>query len=348
MYQIRTDLALETQEKMQEDKVELKGVRFSEEHVSKNLTISTVVIETENGAKAMEKPKGTYITIEASNMDEEDEDYHREISEQLAKVLKQLISVKKEDVSVLIVGLGNRAVTPDALGPRVVDNLYITRHIINEYGKYAFGKEHVNRVSSIVPGVMAQTGMESMEIVNGIVKETKPDVVIAIDALAARNTKRLNRTIQVTDTGINPGSGVGNHRHGLNEKSIGVPVIAIGVPTVVDAVSITSDTIDFLLKHIGKSLKEESRSYKKLVPFSSARQIYTDEDLPSPELREQFMGQVGNLEEEEKRQLISEVLTPNGYNLIVTPKEIDTEMEDLATLISNGLNRALHPNVQFS
>ena len=235
MYQIRTDLALETQEKMQEDKVELKGVRFSEEHVSKNLTISTVVIETENGAKAMEKPKGTYITIEASNMDEEDEDYHREISEQLAKVLKQLISVKKEDVSVLIVGLGNRAVTPDALGPRVVDNLYITRHIINEYGKYAFGKEHVNRVSSIVPGVMAQTGMESMEIVNGIVKETKPDVVIAIDALAARNTKRLNRTIQVTDTGINPGSGVGNHRHGLNEKSIGVPVIAIGVPTVVDA-----------------------------------------------------------------------------------------------------------------
>ena len=208
MYQIRTDLALETQEKMQEDKVELKGVRFSEEYVSKNLTISTVVIETENGAKAMEKPKGTYITIEASNMDEEDEDYHREISEQLAK----------EDVSVLIVGLGNRAVTPDALGPRVVDNLYITRHIINEYGKYAFGKEHVNRVSSIVPGVMAQTGMESMEIVNGIVKETKPDVVIAIDALAARNTKRLNRTIQVTDTGINPGSGVGNHRHGSNGR----------------------------------------------------------------------------------------------------------------------------------
>ena len=173
-------------------------------------------------------PRYTRITIVASG----DEQILEQISEQLAKVLKQLISVKKEDVSVLIVGLGNRAVTPDALGPRVVDNLYITRHIINEYGKYAFGKEHVNRVSSIVPGVMAQTGMESMEIVNGIVKETKPDVVIAIDALAARNTKRLNRTIQVTDTGINPGSGVGNHRHGLNEKSIGVPVIAIGVPTV--------------------------------------------------------------------------------------------------------------------
>lgn len=175
------------------------------------------MIETENGAKAMEKPKGTYITIEASNMDEEDEDYHRDLGTACQSV-KAVDQRKKEDVSVLIVGLGNRAVTPDALGPRVVDNLYITRHIINEYGKYAFGKEHVNRVSSIVPGVMAQTGMESMEIVNGIVKETKPDVVIAIDALAARNTKRLNRTIQVTDTGINPGSGVGNHRHGLNEK----------------------------------------------------------------------------------------------------------------------------------
>ena len=257
MYQIRTDLALETQEKMQEDKVELKGVRFSEEHVSKNLTISTVVIETENGAKAMEKPKGTYITIEASNMDEEDEDYHREISEQLAKVLKQLISVKKEDVSVLIVGLGNRAVTPDALGPRVVDNLYITRHIINEYGKYAFGKEHVNRVSSIVPGVMAQTGMESMEIVNGIVKETKPDVVIAIDALAARSVRRLSRTIQITDTGIHPGSGVGNHRNGLTEENLQVKVIGIGVPTVVDAATIVHDSMAHLLDTLEETEQKE-------------------------------------------------------------------------------------------
>ena len=170
MYQIRTDLALETQEKMQEDNIELKGVRFLEERVDSNLTISTVVIETENGAKTMGKPKGTYITIEAGNMDEEDEDYHREIAEQLAKVLRDLVPVKKEEYSVLIVGLGNRAVTPDALGPRVVDNLFITRHVINEYGKYAFGEEKVNRVSSIVPGVMAQTGMETVEIIGGIIR----------------------------------------------------------------------------------------------------------------------------------------------------------------------------------
>ena len=311
MYQIRTDLALETQEKMQEDNIDLKGVRFMEEKVDRNLTVSTVVIETENGAKTMGKPKGTYITIEAGNIDEEDEDYHREISIQLAKVLKQLIPVKKKELSVLVVGLGNRAVTPDALGPRVVDNLYITRHIINEYGTYAFGREKMNRVSSIVPGVMAQTGMESMEIVAAVVKETKPDFVIAIDALAARNTKRLNRTIQVTDTGINPGSGVGNHRHGLNEKSLGVPVIAIGVPTVVDAATIVNDTMFTLVTAMNQSteLKRIGNS-------------------------------LGQLNEMEKYELIRELLSPNLNTMFVTPKDIDESVKRLSFTISEGLNIA--------
>lgn len=311
MYQIRTDLALETQEKMQEEKVELKGVRFKEETIHKNLTISTVVIETENGAKAMEKPKGTYITIEARDMNEEDESYHREISEQLAKVIKQLIGTKREDLSVLVVGLGNRAVTPDALGPRVVDNLYITRHIIREYGNYAFGRKHVNRISSIVPGVMAQTGMETMEIVNGVVKETRPDVVIAIDALAARNTKRLNRTIQVTDTGINPGSGVGNHRHALNEKSIGVPVVAIGIPTVVDAATIVNDTM-----------------YNLIMAMNQDRDLRT------------IGHSLGNLNEAEKYELIRELLSPNLNTMFVTPKDIDESVKRLSYTISEALNIA--------
>ena len=311
MYQIRTDLALETQEKMQEEKVELKGVRFKEETIHKNLTVSTVVIETENGAKAMEKPKGTYITIEARDMDEEDESYHREISEQLAKVIKQLIGTKKEDLSVLVVGLGNRAVTPDALGPRVVDNLYITRHIIREYGNYAFGRKHVNRISSIVPGVMAQTGMETMEIVNGVVKETRPDVVIAIDALAARNTKRLNRTIQVTDTGINPGSGVGNHRHALNEKSIGIPVVAIGIPTVVDAATIVNDTM-----------------YNLIMAMNQDRDLKT------------IGHSLGNLNEAEKYELIRELLSPNLNTMFVTPKDIDESVKRLSYTISEALNIA--------
>lgn len=311
MYQIRTDLALETQEKMQEDHVELKGVRFLEERIDKNLTISTVVIETENGAKTMGKPKGTYITIEAGNMDEENEDYHREISVQLAKIIKGLVREKKEEMSILVVGLGNRDVTPDALGPRVVDNLFITRHIIKEYGKYAFGTDKVNKISSIVPGVMAQTGMESLEIIKGIIDETKPDLIIAVDALAARSAKRLNRTIQVTDTGINPGSGVGNHRHGLNQKSLGVPVISIGIPTVVDAATIVNDTMYNLITAMGES--------ETLNSLGSA---------------------LGNLNEAEKYELIRELLSPNLNAMFVTPKDVDESVKRLSFTISEGLNIA--------
>lgn len=311
MYQIRTDLALETQEKMQEDHVELKGVRFLEQKIDKNLTISTVVIETENGAKAMGKPKGTYITIEALDMDEEDEDYHREISVQLAEVIKKLVPLKKEDVSALVVGLGNREVTPDALGPRVADNLFITRHIIKEYGKYAFGEEKVNRISSIVPGVMAQTGMETQEIIRGVIKETKPDLVVAVDALAARSTKRLNRTIQVTDTGINPGSGVGNHRHGLNEKTLGVPVISIGIPTVVDAATIVNDTMYNLVTALTQS-----------EAFSA------------------IGSSLDKLEDAEKYELIRELLSPNLNTMFVTPKDIDESVKRLSFTISEGLNIA--------
>ena len=311
MYQIRTDLALETQEKMQEDKVELKGVRFTEEEVGKNLVISTVVIETENGAKTMGKPKGTYITIEAGNMNEEDEGYHREISIQLAKIIKQLVPIKKEELSILIVGLGNRAVTPDSLGPRVVDNLYITRHILKEYGKYAFGKDRMNCVSSIVPGVMAQTGIESKEIVAAVVDETKPDVVIVIDALAARNTKRLNRTIQVTDTGINPGSGVGNHRHGINEKSLGVPVLAIGIPTVVDAATIVNDTMSTLFTALSEN----------------------------PEWN-RIGNSVKELNETEKYELIRELLSPGLNTMFVTPKDIDESVKRISFTISEAINMA--------
>jgi len=244
MYQVRTDLALETKEKFEEDNVELKGVRINEEQRGENIKITEVIIETENGAKAMGKPKGIYTTIEAPEMADGDEGYHREISEELANVLKTMIPLEeKEELSILVVGLGNREVTPDALGPRVVDNMLITRHVIREFGKYALGKEHTNLISSIVPGVMAQTGMESVEIVRGVIKESKPDYIVVIDALAARSVKRLNRTIQVTNTGINPGSGVGNHRHGLNKESLGIPVIAIGIPTVVDAATIVNDAI---------------------------------------------------------------------------------------------------------
>lgn len=190
-------------------------------------------------------------------MQEADEDYHREISEELAKQIRDIIPGADTEQSILVVGLGNRDVTADALGPGVVDNLFVTRHIVREYGKAAYDKERMNLVSGIVPGVMAATGMEAAEIVRGVVEQTEPDLVIVVDALAARSTKRLNRTIQITDTGIQPGSGVGNHRNALTKESLGVPVIAIGVPTVVDAATIVGDAIE--------KLEQETESQERMI-----------------------------------------------------------------------------------
>ncbi len=240
-FQVRTDLALEARESFEEDDVEIRGVSIEESYdEERDIRVTKVCIETENGAKAMGKPVGTYITLEAPNLSEPDEDYHREVSEKLAEYLKELLGTEEEK-SVLVVGLGNRDVTPDALGPNTVGNLLITRHVVKEYGKVALGKDKVHLVSGIVPGVMAQTGMETFEIIKGIIEETRPDVVVAIDALAARSSKRLNRTIQISDAGIYPGSGVGNHRNSLTKESLGIPIIAIGVPTVVDAATIIYD-----------------------------------------------------------------------------------------------------------
>lgn len=215
-----------------------------------------VKITTENGARTMGRPQGSYITIEAPGLSVHDEDYHREISLEIARHLQNVINLERE-LSILVVGLGNSAITADSLGPHVVENLHITRHMIREYGLQSLGKEKMHRISGIIPGVMAQTGMETSEIIQGIVAETKPDIVIAIDALAARSTRRLNRTIQITDTGINPGSGVGNHRVGLTEENLQVKVIGIGVPTVVDAATIVHDSMAHLLEALEEAEQKE-------------------------------------------------------------------------------------------
>lgn len=256
-YRIRTDLALEATERFTEENVEIRGVEVREEYDDEKDVRTTVVkITTENGAKTMGRPQGNYITIEAPNLSVADEDYHREISEILAYHLGQLIDLDKEQ-SILVVGLGNQAVTADSLGPHVVENLHMTRHIIREYGLKSTGQEKLHRTSGIIPGVMAQTGMETSEIVQGVVAETKPDLVIAVDALAARSVRRLNRTIQITDTGITPGSGVGNHRNGLTEENLKVKVIGIGVPTVVDAATIVHDSMAHLLEALDESEQKE-------------------------------------------------------------------------------------------
>lgn len=254
---IRTDLALETTERFAEENAEIRGVEVHEEYdEEKDVRTTVVKIVTENGAKSMGRPQGTYITIEAPELSTPDEDYHREISEEISTHLRKLIDLEKEK-SVLVIGLGNAAITADALGPQVVDNLLMTRHIIKEYGLRGIKHKKMHRISGIAPGVMAQTGMETAEIVQGIVSETKPDVVVAIDALAARSVRRLSRTIQITDTGIHPGSGVGNHRNGLTEENLQVKVIGIGVPTVVDAATIVHDSMAHLLDTLEETEQKE-------------------------------------------------------------------------------------------
>ena len=254
---IRTDLALETTERFAEENAEMRGVEVHEEYdEEKDVRTTVVKIISENGAKSMGRPQGTYITVEAPELSAPDEDYHREVSEILSGHLRQLIDLTREK-SILVVGLGNVAITADALGPQVVDNLLMTRHIIKEYGLRGIDHEKMHRISGIAPGVMAQTGMETAEIVQGIVSETKPDVVIAIDALAARSIRRLSRTIQITDTGIHPGSGVGNHRNGLTEENLHVKVIGIGVPTVVDAATIVHDSMAHLLDALEETEQKE-------------------------------------------------------------------------------------------
>ena len=236
---VRTDLALEERESFDGSGVEIHGVEVEEScDEERDVRLTRVKIVSERGAREMGKSRGTYLTLEAPGLASPDEDYHREVSEMIADLLRELTGTAE---SVLVAGLGNRDVTPDALGPQAVSNLMITRHLIREYGREMMGMDGCCVVSGIVPGVMAQTGMETSEILQGIIEETRPDLLIVIDALAARSSSRLNKTIQITDTGIQPGSGVGNHRGSLTKESLGIPVIAIGVPTVVEAAAIVYD-----------------------------------------------------------------------------------------------------------
>ncbi|MBR3762279.1 MAG: GPR endopeptidase [Lachnospiraceae bacterium] len=245
-YEVRTDLALEASESLKTREGHLNGVSVEEKKVPEvDAVITKVQIETKNAAKRMGKPVGTYITMEVPGLAEDDTGFHDKISKLLAEQIRELLGQeeKLEEKSIMIVGLGNRAVTADALGPKVIDHLSVTRHILNTYGKEAYTKA-VPSISAMEPGVMAKTGIETSEMVAGVVKNTNPDCLIVIDALAARSTKRLYTTIQISNTGISPGSGVGNHRNAINEEVMGVPVLAIGIPTVVDAATIVGDACE--------------------------------------------------------------------------------------------------------
>lgn len=308
-FEVRTDLALEVRESFKGDGGEIKGVilekHWDEESGAK---ITRVVIENRAGSQAMGKPEGTYITLEAEELIEEEKEGSEKIAGCLARCLSELVNEtgrKKKAGNVLAVGLGNQEVTSDSLGPLVIGELKINNHLTDS-------KETGWKLSAIVPGVMAQTGMETAQIVKGIVKETNPALVIVIDALAARSPARLGRTIQLTNTGIQPGSGVGNHRCSLTRETLGVPVIALGVPTVVGAASIVYDTMDSLM-----------------------RLMASDENLRAA--AEVF----GSMEEQERLELIRELLGPRFGSMFVTPKDIDAVVKSLGQTISRGINLAL-------
>ena len=312
----RTDLALEENERIQSSSARLKGVRAEEEYLEdEDIRITTVYIDTENAAKKMGKPKGVYITLESSSMSMPEEGESRGVSMQLAKAVKGLLpkGEKADEISILVAGLGNRLSTPDALGPQAVEQLCVTRHMLKEFGRYAYENENTPQVSSIVPGVMGQTGMETLEIIKGVAEQISPDVLIVIDALAARSTRRLGRTIQITDTGINPGSGVGNHRNKITEETMGIPVIAIGIPTVVEAVTIINDSMSGFISAI-----ETSEPMKKIADSWK------------------------HLNESEQKQLIREVVSPQINNMFVTPKDIDASIKQMSFIVAEGLNIAFY------
>jgi spore protease len=262
----------------------------------------------------MGKAKGSYITLEVPRLRENDKDLQEDVTRALAKEIEGMIKINNRSV-ILVVGLGNWNITPDALGPKVIDHLLVTRHV-KEYLPDQID-ESVRSVCAVAPGVLGITGIETSEIIQGIVDRIRPDLVIAVDALASRKLERVSTTIQIADTGINPGSGVGNNRKQLNRETLGIPVLAIGVPTVVDAATMANDTIDMVLDSMIEGATSGSEFYKMLK----------------------------DMNRDDKYKLIQEVLYPFYGQLMVTPKEVDRLIEDISIIIADGLNVAIHPGV---
>lgn len=314
MINVRTDLAIEAKEVYKEENnSEIDGLIVDEKEEDGTI-ITTVKITNEEASIKVGKPMGTYITLDIPEFTAYDGELMDDVSKTFGKILKNLIKMKS-DKTALVVGLGNWKVTPDALGPKVSQGIMVTRHL-KEVMPDAID-ESVSIVSTIAPGVLGVTGIETGEVIKSLVDKIKPDLVVCIDALASRRIERVNRTIQISDTGISPGAGVGNHRMKLNEETLGVKVIAIGVPTVVDAATIANDTIDLVL----------------------------DDLISQAEEGKEFYNMLKKINREEKGALIREVLNPYVGDLVVTPKEIDLMIDALSKIISNGINIALQPNM---
>ncbi len=309
-YSPRTDLALERHELAKRMQPKIPGV-VEEKEALDGITVSRMKVTSAAGEKAIGKKRGQYITLEVPGLRHRDPRLQDRVVDQLEIEFGTLLDLPRH-ASVLVIGLGNEHVTPDALGPKVVERLFVTRHLFPYMPELK--QQGYRTVAALSPGVLGVTGIETSEIVKGTVEHVKPDVVIAIDALASRSLSRVNSTIQIADTGISPGAGVGNKRKALDEDTLGCKVYAVGVPTVVDAATIANDAMDLVLGQLRAS-----------VPNNSASQLF-----------DQF-------EDTERWQMIREVLDPLGNNLMVTPKEIDEFVDDVADVVARGLNLALHP-----
>lgn len=276
---IRTDLAVEAKESFEGDGGEIEGVTLKKKTVdleNGSFEVSRVCVLNEEGSRAMGKPIGNYISIDTPDIDRLSENDYERLANEVAHIIKKLVNchcnLNKTYFRVFVAGLGNRCITADSLGPYVIDNIFITRHFVKEFGGSFLAKLNACEVCGIAPGVMAQTGMEALEIVKSIAGKVKPDVIVVIDALAARSIHRINRTIQITDTGINPGSGVGNHRMGLSEKELGIKVIGIGVPTVIEAGIIVRDRVSEVMGSFGLDVDEVNEFVNS--SFSSMENMY--------------------------------------------------------------------------
>ncbi len=328
-YDIRTDLVLDSIENSRSD---IK----SEVYEKNNIRVTKVDVDEENST-LINKKKGKYITIEFDDVT--DSGKRNNVKEIFTNELRNMIGSLKlnKNYTALVVGLGNEKSTPDSLGPKVIDNTLVTRYL------YVLGESvslGIRCVSAVSPGVMANTGIETVDIISSIVEKIKPDIVIAVDALAASSISRINKSIQITDSGIHPGSGVGNMRKEISYDTLNIPVIAIGVPTVVSSSIIVYDTLEYLFKHISY-IKDNQNKNKLILSRKNYLDKIKDRDL-SEEEKISLMGIVGSLSEEEERGLINEVLNALSYNFIVTPKEVDFLIDKLSLVISEGINNTLH------
>ena len=328
---LRTDLVIDEISRNKQDKLK-SNIIVNED----NILLEEVEV-TEKDEEIFHKKKGIYSTV--SFQDVTDKNNFQKVEKVVVQALKLMyekIQLKDQD-KVLVIGLGNEHSTPDALGPKSIDHILVTRHLFM-LGEVEQGYRNTASFKSSVTGV---TGIETKDLIEGIVQKIKPDLLIVIDALASNSIERLNRTVQITNSGISPGSGIGNNRTELSYETLNIPVVAIGIPTVVDATTIVQDTLQLLLKQISYQIDNQNNAKLKFVPIQNQNYEEHKENL-STNQKEDVLGMVGLLEEDELKQLLLEVLLPLNYNMMVTPKEIDYVIDKLGLLLGNAINKSLH------